>query len=344
MDRQKVFLDIEAVKRDRIVEKHSKNHILAVVLILCSALGISTVMALVFPGTFTAIAKSPAQLFQDALNTQNKILTVAQHLSSASVDMTISAQLSDIFSKPAPIVVASADVPKPATATKSIAVETKTVTKQDQPTEVKSTTQTKSQPTTEKTTQPKQVKQSTIQKPKASPKPAAKPVAKTTPKKEKKQILDQVDIAIPIPSMGSRPADANYGVPENWPMDSPVSAPYGYLPERGRFHAGVDLEAPLGTPIEAAGAGKVIRADWFAGYGMCVDIEHANGYVTRYGHFSAIWVKVGDWVSATDWIGACGSTGNSSCPHLHFEVYHNGSSMDPEKINWTMRRMPPKAY
>ncbi|MEZ4812752.1 MAG: M23 family metallopeptidase [Caldisericia bacterium] len=129
----------------------------------------------------------------------------------------------------------------------------------------------------------------------------------------------------------------NYGIPEYWPIQGiSVSSKYGYLPERGRFHAGIDLVADSGTPICAAGAGKVIRASWFAGYGHCIDIQHSSGYITRYGHLSGYFVKVGDFVNVGDWIGSCGSTGRSSCPHLHFEVHKNGRSMNPESssLHW----------
>ncbi len=129
----------------------------------------------------------------------------------------------------------------------------------------------------------------------------------------------------------------NYGIPEYWPIQGvSVSSKYGYLPERGRFHAGVDLVADSGTPICAAGAGKVIRASWFAGYGHCIDIQHSSGYVTRYGHLSGYFVGVGDFVNVGDWIGSCGSTGRSTCPHLHFEVHKNGKSMNPlsSSLSW----------
>jgi len=132
--------------------------------------------------------------------------------------------------------------------------------------------------------------------------------------------------------------NGNYGIPEYWPIQGVrVSSPYGYLKSRGRFHAGVDLVADKGTPICSAGAGKVIRAAWFAGYGNCVDIQHSSGYITRYGHLSGYFVKKGDFVNAGVWIGACGSTGRSSCPHLHFEVHKNGKSMNPEhsSLHWT---------
>jgi len=151
--------------------------------------------------------------------------------------------------------------------------------------------------------------------------------------------IDGIENFIPVTPENLNP-NGNYGIPEYWPIQGcEVSSEYGNLPERGgRFHAGVDLVADKGTPICAAGAGKVIRvANSFGGYGMCIDIQHSSGYITRYGHLSGFYVSVGDFVNAGDWIGACGSTGRSTCPHLHFEVHKDGSSMNPEhrSLSWT---------
>ncbi|GEM_PF-622793 len=132
--------------------------------------------------------------------------------------------------------------------------------------------------------------------------------------------------------------NGNYGIVEFWPMpERGVDAPYGYLPERGRMHYGIDIGAPFDTPICAAGAGKVIRSEWFAGYGNCIDIQHASGYITRYGHLNSYYVQKGQFVNAGDWIGGCGSTGNSTGPHLHFEIHVNGSTINPESssIAWS---------
>ena len=133
----------------------------------------------------------------------------------------------------------------------------------------------------------------------------------------------------------------NYGIPEYWPIQNvKVSSPYGWRSWSNSFHAGVDLVADRGTPICAAGAGKVTRVaekPGYGGYGLCVDIQHSSGYITRYGHLSAYYVKLGDFVNTRQWIGACGSTGRSTGPHLHFEVHKNGKSMNPEhsSLHWT---------
>jgi murein DD-endopeptidase MepM/ murein hydrolase activator NlpD len=102
----------------------------------------------------------------------------------------------------------------------------------------------------------------------------------------------------------------------------------------GRLHAGVDLAAPDGTRIRAAGAGVVIAAGPAAGYGNAVLIDHGNGFLTHYGHMSVITVIVGQHVAAGEQIGDEGSTGHSTGPHLHFEV-HQGSYKNPiEPTQW----------
>jgi murein DD-endopeptidase MepM/ murein hydrolase activator NlpD len=102
----------------------------------------------------------------------------------------------------------------------------------------------------------------------------------------------------------------------------------------GRLHAGVDIAAPSGTPIRAAGAGIVVAAGAEQGYGNAVLIDHGNGYLTHYGHMSEITAKLGQRVRPGDEIGKEGSTGHSTGPHLHFEV-HEGSYKNPiEPTAW----------
>ncbi|QGZ64072.1 M23 family metallopeptidase [Paraburkholderia acidisoli] len=95
------------------------------------------------------------------------------------------------------------------------------------------------------------------------------------------------------------------------------------------FHPGVDLVAPTGTRILAAAGGRVIFAGQKAGYGNAVEIDHGNGYVTRYGHASKIDVEVGQIVLPREHIADVGSTGRSTGPHLHFEVLIKGQPVNP---------------
>ena len=95
-------------------------------------------------------------------------------------------------------------------------------------------------------------------------------------------------------------------------------------------HNGMDIAANMGTAVYAADGGRVVLAEWYGGYGNCIMIEHANGYKTLYGHLSTLGVYEGQYVNQGDTIGQVGSTGNSTGPHLHFEVYINGTRVDPE--------------
>lgn len=122
-----------------------------------------------------------------------------------------------------------------------------------------------------------------------------------------------------------------------WPAPSytRISSPYGnrYHPISGsyKFHKGVDLAAPGGSPCIASGSGTVIRSDMrdVDGYGNYIVIDHGNGVKTGYAHLKARYVQVGDTVVGGQQIGEIGTTGASTGNHLHFEVYINGSTVDP---------------
>lgn len=101
-----------------------------------------------------------------------------------------------------------------------------------------------------------------------------------------------------------------------------------------RLHAGVDLAAPLGTPVYAGGDGVVRRAQWVSGYGRFVEVDHVNGYQTAYAHMSRIadGLKPGDRVKQGQVVGYVGSTGNSTGNHLHYEIRINGRTADPLSV------------
>ena len=113
------------------------------------------------------------------------------------------------------------------------------------------------------------------------------------------------------------------------PYDGVVTSYIG--PRWGRTHNGIDIAGDRcnGKPAYAACDGVVVRADWYGGYGNCVIIDHGNGVQTLYAHLSAISVQVGDVLSAGDEVGKIGSTGNSTGPHLHFEVHVDGEIVNP---------------
>ena len=96
-------------------------------------------------------------------------------------------------------------------------------------------------------------------------------------------------------------------------------------------HEGIDISAPMGTPIISAAAGVVVEVGNENGYGNLITIDHGNGIVTRYGHCSRIIARVGQRVQRGDKIALVGSTGISTGPHLHYEVIVNGKPVDPRK-------------
>ncbi|PZV13688.1 MAG: hypothetical protein DCF20_14555 [Pseudanabaena sp.] len=114
-----------------------------------------------------------------------------------------------------------------------------------------------------------------------------------------------------------------------WPADGVFTSGYGW--RWGRIHAGIDIAAPVGTPILAAASGVIEYASWNdGGYGNMIDIRHADGTITRYAHMNELYVREGQTVSQGQTIGAMGSTGFSTGPHLHFEIRPNGgSAIDP---------------
>ena len=96
-----------------------------------------------------------------------------------------------------------------------------------------------------------------------------------------------------------------------------------------RHHSGVDLSAPSGTPIYSTGSGVVTKSGWGSGYGQYVEIDHGNGYITRYAHASRLIVNAGDRVSAGEHIANVGCTGRCTGSHLHFEVVKDGQRKNP---------------
>lgn len=99
-----------------------------------------------------------------------------------------------------------------------------------------------------------------------------------------------------------------------------------------KSHTGIDIGAGAGTNVLAAAPGVVTMASWNGGYGNCVMIDHGNGYQTLYAHMSSITVANGAAVSAGTVVGLVGSTGVSTGPHLHFEIFASGSRVDPEQF------------
>ncbi len=117
--------------------------------------------------------------------------------------------------------------------------------------------------------------------------------------------------------------------PTAFPVAGQVSSGFGM--RHGRMHPGLDLRAPIGTPITAAAAGRVVFAGRYYHYGLMVEIEHADGTRARYAHLSRIApeARQGAEVAGGGPIGAVGRTGRTTGPHLHIELRRDGRPVDP---------------
>lgn len=153
----------------------------------------------------------------------------------------------------------------------------------------------------------------------SSPSPAAPATAAPTP-------------TTPSPPATPKPKPA-------WVLPMPGAEVTSCFGQRwGVLHAGIDLATPPSTPVGAVGAGVVTDAGWlFVGYGISVVIDHGNGYLTHYAHLKFTTVSPGQRVVTGQMIGAEGSTGDSSGPHLHFEV-HQGMWNQVDPAPWLRQR------
>jgi murein DD-endopeptidase MepM/ murein hydrolase activator NlpD len=140
-------------------------------------------------------------------------------------------------------------------------------------------------------------------------------------------------------SMGSRvyrrlqPQDAQ---PSIWPVDGRLMGGFGNRTDpfsgEGAFHAGVDITAPIGTPIRATADGIVIFAEMENGYGRLIKVSHGNGVQTYYAHLSRFYVQAGQDVRRGEVIGAVGTSGRVTAPHLHYEVRLGGAPVNPYRF------------
>lgn len=121
--------------------------------------------------------------------------------------------------------------------------------------------------------------------------------------------------------------------PDLWPVSGFVTREFNAADKDGKgAHAALDIVSPLETPLKAAGKGIVTAAGWDNFLGNYVEITHGLGYVTVYGHCSRLSVKEGDRVDRAQQIGTLGGTGQASAPHLHFEVWKDGATIDPRLV------------
>ncbi|RUM99581.1 M23 family metallopeptidase [Pseudaminobacter arsenicus] len=98
------------------------------------------------------------------------------------------------------------------------------------------------------------------------------------------------------------------------------------------LHSGMDFRLPAGSAARATAAGTVVKAGWNGGYGRMVEIDHGGGFATRYAHLSKIEVKEGQKIGKGEVVGRAGSSGRSTGPHLHYEVRHNGTAVNPVRF------------
>ena len=134
-----------------------------------------------------------------------------------------------------------------------------------------------------------------------------------------------------------RPAPVESGM--MMPVDGHITSYFGYrwhpILHFTRFHAGLDIGASWGSPIVAAGDGRVVAAGWAGGYGREVQIAHGGGLTSLYGHMSEIVAQPGSFVRQGQVIGYVGSSGLSTGPHVHFEVRQSGTPVNPLSVRFT---------
>ncbi len=149
----------------------------------------------------------------------------------------------------------------------------------------------------------------------------------------KEQINQTIETVTEIKRYLSEQRDLYRATPLGWPVKGVITSGYGMRehPKYGdpAFHSGIDISVPPGTPVRATADGIVSFAGWTAGSGYTVVIEHGHGFSTAYAHLSELLVKIGQRVNRGDIIARSGSTGVTTGPHLHYEVWKNGAHVNP---------------
>ncbi|MCG6900107.1 MAG: M23 family metallopeptidase [Gammaproteobacteria bacterium] len=148
---------------------------------------------------------------------------------------------------------------------------------------------------------------------------------------DREQKLSVLESLLMSRSLSERVTPSGRPVEEGW-----LSSRYGKRndPFTGKqdFHKGLDFAGKKGSEVIAVGDGVVSWAGVKSGYGKLIEINHGNGYATRYGHNQSNLVKIGDTVKKGQQIALMGSTGRSTGPHVHFEVLHDGKAVNPSKF------------
>jgi murein DD-endopeptidase MepM/ murein hydrolase activator NlpD len=149
----------------------------------------------------------------------------------------------------------------------------------------------------------------------------------------KKQISASLESVTEIREYLAKQKDAYLVTPVGWPVDGRISSGFGMREHpkyhTSKFHTGVDLSVPTGTPVHATADGIVSYASWSPGNGNIVVIEHGQGMSTVYAHNSRNIARVGQKVHRGEVIAAAGATGVATGSHVHYEVWKNGKCVDP---------------
>ncbi|MBF0327542.1 MAG: M23 family metallopeptidase [Nitrospirae bacterium] len=149
----------------------------------------------------------------------------------------------------------------------------------------------------------------------------------------KRQIENTVKSVDGIQTFLQQQRDLYHSTPMGWPIKGRVTSEYGQRenPKYGgrEFHSGIDISAPVGTSVKSTADGVVSFSGWSQGNGNLVVVEHGLGFSTMYAHNSALRVVVGQKVKRGEVLAYVGSTGNTTGPHLHYEVWNNGKATNP---------------
>jgi len=157
---------------------------------------------------------------------------------------------------------------------------------------------------------------------------------------DKAVLIDDVKLGKAVGEVYGAYSDLEYyrKVADAIPIGKPVwsfwvSSEFGRrsdpLNKKAAVHKGVDLASRTGNKVQTMASGKVVRAEYVRGYGNMVEIDHGNGFMTKYAHMNKIYVKKGAKVEKNQAIGEVGSTGRSTGPHLHYEVLYRNENVDP---------------
>jgi murein DD-endopeptidase MepM/ murein hydrolase activator NlpD len=149
----------------------------------------------------------------------------------------------------------------------------------------------------------------------------------------KNQIKNTMETVSDIKDFLKEQKNVYVSTPKGWPVLGRITSDFGNResPRHGgiEFHSAIDISVPTGTPVRATADGIVTFAGWSGGNGNLVAVEHGLGYSTFYAHNTSNAVRVGQRIKRGDIISYSGSTGNSTGPHLHYEVWHNGKAVNP---------------